>query len=136
MFKISTLDHLVLNVADPDKSLAFYEGGLGLETEHVREYREGRFPFPSVRVNAGTIIDLFPPQMHGAKSGGGRNVNHFCFVVEAPTAAIREHLTQLGIAITNAAHNNYGAQGIGDSLYVSDPDGNSVELKSYEEQSA
>lgn len=132
MFKISTLDHLVLNVADPDKSLEFYEHGLGLTTEHVREYHDGSFPFPSVRVNAGTIIDFFPPRMHDPRIGRGNNVNHFCFVVEAPSEAIRNELTRLGIAITNAASNNYGAQGIGDSLYVSDPDGNSVELKSYQ----
>ena len=136
MFKVTTLDHLVLNVADPDRALAFYEGTLGLATEHVPEYHDGRFPFPSVRVDAGTIIDLFPPRMHGNGNTGGSNVNHICFVVDAPSETIRVHLVRLGIAIDNVASGNYGAQGIGESTYITDPDGNVVELKSYAEQSA
>jgi catechol 2,3-dioxygenase-like lactoylglutathione lyase family enzyme len=48
-FKVTSLDHIVLNVSDVDRSLAFYVGGLGLEPVRLGEYRRGDVKFPSVR---------------------------------------------------------------------------------------
>jgi catechol 2,3-dioxygenase-like lactoylglutathione lyase family enzyme len=132
MFRIASLDHLVLNVSDTDRSLAFYRDTLGLAAERVAEYKSGEFPFPSVRVNAETIIDLFPPQMHGSRDGGS-NLNHLCFTVEADSQELRNTLCALGLHIDRVATQNVGARGMGSSFYVSDPDGNSVELKTYSE---
>lgn len=56
--RVIAFDHLVLNTADVERSLAFYTGPLGLEPVRVEEWRAGRVPFPSVRVSADTIIDL------------------------------------------------------------------------------
>ena len=58
--KITELDHIVLNVGDIERSLKFYIDILGLQGERVNEFREGKVGFPSVRINADTIIDLFP----------------------------------------------------------------------------
>src|SRR5690348_1899850 len=129
MFKISSLDHLVLNVTDAESSLTFYEG-LGLPAERADAYRAGTVPFPSVRINDTTIIDLFPPSLHHAKIDGN-NVNHFCFVVDADTDGLREKLIALGMHIAHEDPNNFGARGYGASFYVRDPDGNTIELKSY-----
>ena len=52
------LDHLVIDVADVERSLAFYVGELGLEPVRVDEWRRGEVLFPSVRVDPTTIIDL------------------------------------------------------------------------------
>ena len=60
MFKISAMDHIVLNVPDIDRSMAFYTQVLGLESERWEEFRQGKVPFPSVRVSPETVIDLFP----------------------------------------------------------------------------
>ena len=58
MPNISGLDHIVLNVADVERSLAFYRDVLNLPAERVEAWRRGELRFPSVRVNGGTIIDL------------------------------------------------------------------------------
>ena len=77
--------------------------------------------FPSVRLSATTLIDIFPAERTG------ENVNHFCLVVEdADIDALAQRFPG-----GHRADNNFGAQGYGSSLYVHDPDGNTVELKTY-----
>jgi len=73
---VTGLDHVVLNVADVERSLAFYCDELGLEPVRVEEWRRGEAPFPSVRVDAGTILDLL------AAPRTGVNADHLCLVVE------------------------------------------------------
>ena len=46
MFKISAMDHIVLNVPDINRSLAFYMDVLGLEPERLDQFRRGEVPFP------------------------------------------------------------------------------------------
>ena len=58
VLRVKAFDHLVLNVADVERSRAFYTGPLGLEPVRVDEWRAGKAPFPSVRVTRETIIDL------------------------------------------------------------------------------
>ena len=58
--KITEMDHIVLNVSDIERSLTFYTEVLGLKGERVEEFKSGKVGFPSVRINDGTIIDLFP----------------------------------------------------------------------------
>ena len=117
------LDHIVLNVADVERSLGFYCALLGLEPVRLEEWRAGRVPFPSVRVDGATIIDLVD------KDRTGENADHFCLVV-TPTdfVALRDggHL-----AVVDGPATRFGARGDGTSLYVRDPDGNVVELRSY-----
>ena len=74
--KVETVDHIVVNCTDVEKSLAWYCDALGLEPERVDAWRAGDTFFPSVRINAHTIIDLFPT------ARDGENVNHFCLVIE------------------------------------------------------
>ncbi|HTF91925.1 MAG TPA: VOC family protein, partial [Verrucomicrobiae bacterium] len=59
-FRVTELDHIVLNVKDIDRSLKFYTEVIGLEGERVAAFRDGKVGFPSVRINETTIIDLFP----------------------------------------------------------------------------
>ena len=72
MVTVEAFDHIVLNVSDLERSLAWYTGTLGLEPVRVDEWRAGEAPFPSVRVSASTLIDL----VEGERSG--ENLNHFC----------------------------------------------------------
>src|SRR5579875_98148 len=74
--RIKDFDHLVLNVADVERSLAFYVGPLGLEPVNVEEWRAGKVSFPSVRVSPTMIIDLLAAPRSEA------NVDHFCLVVD------------------------------------------------------
>ena len=119
--KVVGLDHIVLRVADVEKSLAFYIDTLGLEPVRVEEWRKGEVLFPSVRLTPTTIIDVF-----GAERSG-ENLDHFCLVIE-PT-----DLEALAGQFPGArrADGLFGAQGFASSLYIHDPDGNTVELRSY-----
>src|SRR5215218_2154003 len=74
--RVNGLDHVVLNVADVGRSLAFYCDDLGLAPERVEEWRRGEILFPSVRVDGATIIDLL------ATPRTGENADHLCLVVE------------------------------------------------------
>jgi catechol 2,3-dioxygenase-like lactoylglutathione lyase family enzyme len=121
--KVTGLDHIVLVVADVERSLAWYGERFGMEPLRVEEWRSGKVPFPSLRVNEGTIIDLIP----GPRAG--TNVDHFCLIVDSddldPLAASGE------FDLVEAPSIRWGARGDGRSMYVRDPDGNVVELRHY-----
>jgi catechol 2,3-dioxygenase-like lactoylglutathione lyase family enzyme len=127
---IKALDHIVLEVADIQRSVDFY-AALGLRSERLDEYRRGEVKFPSMRISAETLIDLFPPQMRGHPKGAGQNLHHFALVSDLPMAEIRETLARLSIEIEQEADHNFGARGFANSVYVRDPDGNSVEIRTY-----
>jgi catechol 2,3-dioxygenase-like lactoylglutathione lyase family enzyme len=117
------LDHLVLNVGDVERSLAWYTGELGLEGVRVEEWRRGDVLFPSVRVDATTIIDL----LQGEPSG--TNVDHVCLVVEPVDL---DAIAASGrFEVVGGPSRLFGAQGEGVGLYVRDPDGNVIELRHY-----
>ncbi len=121
--RVTGFDHLVLNVADVERSLAFYVDVLGLEPVRVDEWRAGRVPFPSARVDRNTIIDL----VHGPR--GESNVDHLCLVVTP--LDWREVIESGVLTVDEGPVPRFGAQGTGQSIYVRDPDGNSVELRYY-----
>jgi catechol 2,3-dioxygenase-like lactoylglutathione lyase family enzyme len=119
-------DHVVVRCADIERSLAFYCGELGLEGDRVEEWRRGEVFFPSARVDATTLIDLFPIG-DGPPRADVPNVDHFCLVVQpVDLDALAERFPG-----ARRADGLYGAQGFASSLYVQDPDGNTVELRSY-----
>jgi catechol 2,3-dioxygenase-like lactoylglutathione lyase family enzyme len=127
---VKALDHIVLEVGDVQRSVDFY-AGFGLAPERLDEYRRGEVKFPSLRISADTLIDLFPPVMHDRPNGGGRNLHHFALVTDVSVAEIRETLRQLSIDIEQEADHNFGARGFANSVYVRDPDGNRVEIRTY-----
>jgi catechol 2,3-dioxygenase-like lactoylglutathione lyase family enzyme len=119
-------DHVVVRCADIEKSLEFYCGELGLEPDRVDEWRRGEVFFPSARVDATTLIDLFPIG-DGPPRPDVPNVDHFCLVIQpADLDALAERFPG-----ARRADGLYGAQGFASSVYVQDPDGNTVELRSY-----
>ena len=129
-FKLRKIDHVVLRVADREKSLHFYRDVLGCPVELIQD-KIGLY-----QVRAGdSLIDLIPlneplGSMGGAGPGHeGRNVDHFALqIVPFDDAAIRSYLDAHDVEITGAGQ-RYGAEGLGPSIYIKDPDGNVVELK-------
>ena len=123
MVRAVGLDHVVLNVADVERSFAWYCELLGLEGIRMDEWRRGEVLFPSVRVDEGTIIDLLQTDRTG------RNVYHVCLVVEPVDL---EAVKGSGrFEVVDGPARRFGARGDGTSLYVLDPDGNTVELRHY-----
>lgn len=121
--RVTGFDHLVLAVTDVERSLSFYCDTLGLAPVRVDRWRAGEVPFPSVRVNADTIIDLVRGEP------GGSNVDHFCLVVEPLDWA---EVVESGVfTVLTGPVPRFGARGTATSIYVRDPDGNTVELRWY-----
>lgn len=130
MIHIREIDHIVLRVVDLDKILNFYCGALGCTVERRQE------AIGLIQLRAGrSLIDLVPVNSKLGEAGGaapgaeGRNLDHFCLRVEPFDAeAIRTYLQAKGASV-GPVESRYGAEGEGPSIYVSDPEGNVVELK-------
>jgi len=130
MISISEIDHVVLRVRDMDAARRFYCDVLGLT--HVA-YRQ---QFGMSHLKAGrSMIDLIAVDGKLGRAGGaapgreGRNLDHFCLRVEPfDQDAIVAHLKRHGVEI-GEIRRRYGAEGNGVSIYVQDPEGNTVELK-------
>ncbi|WP_018785553.1 VOC family protein [Micromonospora sp. CNB394] len=120
---VTGFDHLVLSVSDVERSLDFYCGTLGLAPVRVDRWQAEEVPFPSVRVDAGTIIDLVRGE------AGGSNVDHFCLVVEP--VDWQRVVDSGAFTVLTGPVPRFGARGTATSIYVSDPDGNTIELRCY-----
>lgn len=130
MIRIRELDHLVLRVVDLETMLRFYCAVLGCTVERRQD------SIGLVQLRAGrSLVDLVPVSGELGRAGGaapgkeGRNLDHFCFRIEPfDEVAIRRHLeannTQAGALATRN-----GAEGEGPSIYITDPEGNVIELK-------
>lgn len=121
--RVTGIDHIVLVTSDVERLLAWYTGVLGLAPERVEQWRAGECGFPSVRINASTIIDLFAGERTGV------NLDHVCLTVtDADVDALAASAT---FTVVDGPRDVWGARGVGRSIYVADPDGNHVELRTY-----
>jgi len=121
--RIIGLDHVVLLVADVERSVAWYRDVLGLEALRLDEWRRGEAPFVSVRVSPGTIIDLQQGEVSGT------NVDHVALVVE--DADLAELAASGRFGEVHPPMRLYGARGAGEGIYLRDPDGHGIELRTY-----
>jgi len=127
---VTGFDHIVLRIRDKAAMLGFYQGVLGLAVDRDRP------ELGLTHLRAGRqLIDLVTIDGPLGRSGGappgpeGRNLDHFALQVRPfDEAAIRAHLAAHGIDVVEQGP-RYGADGDGYSLYVRDPEGNTVELK-------
>ena len=132
MIPITGIDHVVLRVRDLERALSFYRDILGLPVERELPAATGL-----VQLRAGdALLDLVPVEGQLGRAGGaapgreGRNMDHFCLDVDPfDEASIRAHLAAQDVACGETSQGRYGARGFGPSIYIQDPDGNTVELK-------
>jgi len=129
-FRILHIDHLVLRAHDVGPMLTFYREVLGCTLEKVQE----DLGLWQLRAGASLIdlVDLAGPLGRAGGAGPGRegrNLDHLCLRIEPwDEAALRAHLAGHGVAVGEAGR-RYGADGLGPSIYIDDPEGNTVELK-------
>jgi len=120
---ISGIDHIVLRVADVERSVSWYHRHLGLEAERLEEWRAGDVSFVSLRVDAATLVDLLQVDPEGV------NVDHVAYVTDQrgfdEFVAAHQSLIEMGPAEL------FGARGTGAGAYVRDPDGHRVEVRTY-----
>jgi catechol 2,3-dioxygenase-like lactoylglutathione lyase family enzyme len=128
--EIRGLDHVVLRVADVARALRFYCGVLGC----VEERRSDALGLVQLRAGS-ALIDLVAVDSPLGRQGGAaagseaRNMDHLALqLAHFDAEALRAHLAAHGVEAGEVAQ-RYGALGMGPSLYVRDPDGNTVELK-------
>jgi len=121
--RLTAPDHIVLVSADPERLVAWYHDELGLDAERLDEWRRGEVFFVSMRVSPTFLIDI----ANGERSG--TNVDHLALTVDGvdldELAASGRFEVEMGPA------DLFGAQGTGRGLYVRDPDGNRIELRTY-----
>ena len=130
MFGIKGIDHVVVRARDLGRMVGFYREVLGCAVDKRRD------DLGLVHMRAGaSLIDLIAVDGELGRQGGaapaaeGRNMDHLCLRVEPfDEDEIRSHLGAHGVEVSELYH-NYGAEGEGPSLYLSDPEGNVVELK-------
>lgn len=119
---IKNIDHVVVCVSDLERALKFYTEMLGCREER----RVERIGLIQLRAGA-SMIDL--QKADAAPDKASRNMDHFALRIETfDVEAIRTHLRKFGIEAGDPVQ-RYGAEGDGPSLYIDDPDGNTIELK-------
>jgi catechol 2,3-dioxygenase-like lactoylglutathione lyase family enzyme len=131
MIKIAGLDHIVLRTSQMEEMLHFYGTVLGCPVERALSPE-----FGLVQLRAGTaLIDLVSVDSELGRAGGGpptvgdNNMDHFCMqITPQPEEEISRYLASHGIEV-GPFERRYGAQGYGNSVYLSDPEGNTVELR-------
>jgi catechol 2,3-dioxygenase-like lactoylglutathione lyase family enzyme len=129
-FSILGIDHVVLRADNPQRLIAFYRDVLGCSIDHAQP------KIGLTHMRAGTaLIDIMDRNGKLATAGdeqparSKRNVDHICLRIDSfDPDAIRAHLSAHGI-VTEPPGNRFGAEGAGPSVYLSDPEGNIVELK-------
>lgn len=135
------LDHVVIWVDDPLKSVDFYVNVVGLKPVRAEEFRVGDAPFPSVRVTERSIIDLTPRQdaepvnaMTKAAASAGFPVNHVCIAMSKEEyEALSERLEAHGVDTSARRVVTYGARGNAPhAFYFRDPDNNVIEARYYD----
>ena len=127
---IRSLDHLVLRVRDLEAMTRFYTGVLGLTLER----RQDAIGMAQLRAGA-QLVDLVAVDGMLGRQGGaapgpeGRNLDHFCLNVEHfDLDRVIAHLHAHGVSVGESGR-RYGSGGFGVSVYLTDPEGNGLELR-------
>jgi len=121
--KIERIDHLNLTVADIDRSVEFYNRVLGMRTEAMGEGRAALY-FGQQKIHLDAAGG--PMAMRDEK----RMPAHICFITEAPMAEVTSHLESCSVRVRMQGP-RAGAIGEIQSVYIDDPDQNSIEISAY-----
>ena len=134
------IDHVVIWVDDPLRALEFYEQVVGLSAVRAEEFRDGKAPFPSVRVSGDSLIDIMRragatnlDNALGVPGSAGNPINHVCLALSrADYEGLRGRLDQHGVKILTTMEQTFGARGLAhQAIYFPDPDGNVIEARYY-----
>jgi glyoxylase I family protein len=121
--RVAGPDHIVLVSRDPERLVAWYVDELGLAAERLEEWRRGEVFFVSLRVSESFLIDVLAGERTGV------NVDHVALVVQ--DVDLDELAASGRFEIEMGPADLFGARGTGRGIYIRDPDGNKVELRSY-----
>ncbi|MEY2454345.1 MAG: hypothetical protein QOD92_3919 [Acidimicrobiaceae bacterium] len=121
--RVTGVDHYVLVTSDVEALIAWYRDELGLQPERLDEWRRGEVLFASLRVSESTLIDVFAGERSGV------NVDHVALTVE--DIDLDELAASGRFDVEMGPMDLFGARGTGRGIYIRDPAGNRVELRTY-----
>ena len=124
MLKLSTLDHLVLTVANIDKSVQFYQQVLGMGVETFGSEDRTALTFGEQKINLHAAKSPFRPH---AKHPTPGSVD-LCFITVQPLQEVVLWVIGCGVEIIEGPVTRTGATGKISSIYLRDPDGNLIEI--------
>ncbi|WP_336703787.1 VOC family protein [Chryseobacterium indologenes] len=124
--KIKNLDHLVLTVADIDKTIKFYTHVMGFEVVTFGENRKALI-FGNQKINLHQKGYEFEPKANTPTCGSA----DLCFIAETDVHEIMKELRQKNIEIIEGVVDRTGAVGKIKSVYFRDPDYNLIEVSNY-----
>jgi len=122
MLRVLGIDHVVVTCTDVESTMRWYRDKLGLEPLRLEDFRAGKVPFVSMKISDSALIDLVP----GERTG--ENIDHFSLYVQAD---LEEVAASGDFDVVRDPKIIFGARGDGPGMYVRDPEGNLIELKSY-----
>lgn len=124
---IERLDHLVLTVADIQRSVSFYTEVLGMK--EIDFAGRKALSYVGGKINLHEVGKEFEPKARYPKAGSA----DLCFITLEPLSKVADHLRAKGIEIIEEAVRRTGSRSPLLSLYIRDPDGNLIELSNEEE---
>lgn len=124
---IDRLDHLVLTVRDLEATLAFYSRVMGMQPVTFGNGRRA-LAFGRQKINLHPADAPLKP--HAARPGPG--TADLCFISSTPIPEVVRQLQAAGVAIEEGPVPRTGALGPITSVYFRDPDGNLIEVSSYD----
>ena len=126
--KVEALDHLVLTVADLEKTVRFYTEILGMEFITFGSNRKA-LAFGEQKINLHEYGNEFEPKAAKPCPGSA----DLCFISKTYIREWQTFLLSKGIAIEEGPVERTGARGKILSIYIRDPDGNLIEISNYPE---
>ncbi len=123
---IDHLDHFVMTTAQPEETIRFYTGVLGMTLEHFGEGRRA-LKFGKQKINIHLKGREYEPKAHAP----GVGTLDFCFIASVPLDDVIARLKQHNVKIIEGPVNKTGAMGAIRSVYCRDPDLNLVEVSVY-----
>jgi len=128
-FTIDRIDHIVLNVTSVEISAAWYQRVLGMERENFGDNRTA-LKFGGQKINLRPVSADLGAWPTGVCSEAG--AGDVCFITAVPPDEVIAHLHDNGVQILQGPVTRTGALGPIRSVYCRDPDGNLVEISSYQ----
>lgn len=117
---VTAISELVLEVSDLEAARRFYRDLLGLEETLYGEGREGRYWY---LIGDSARLGLWTPQVGLAGGRGGAHVHFALHVPDPEIDRVSDRLAERGVEVEGPIQ-----LGPGRAIYVTDPDGNVVEL--------
>ncbi|MFQ3319037.1 MAG: catechol 2,3-dioxygenase-like lactoylglutathione lyase family enzyme [Natronomonas sp.] len=127
--EVTSIDHVNLRIPDDgsDDAVDFYRNRLGFDIEGMERYRSGDQSFFDVRLAPAHVIHLWPTAEFEPPSGD--NFNHVALLVDVDVESLKEQLADIGVSIDMELDAPLGATGRAPAVYVTDPFGYQIELK-------